>query len=386
MTYFKLLNAARGAGRRIIMCGGMPLKDQKKGRDGNYYPFLGSDGTIYNEGDIIPEGVVRVRVPRDFWANLNEEREGEQMASARRPQLPQLNDDANDIIDRYRELGNSATVTPPPPKSRLSLNDVMYSSTSSRPVSSPRIQPSASRRNWTGIWSDDEDDDDLQNEINRQSLSTLRGMHDEADEQPQRFNRSGIARANQSLAAAMPSSASSPLIPRQVLNDGGDYSSDDSSSGSSTDTDISNARAVQPNRQAPNRSSNIPYIIAYITDLVIKLDLFFNAKIKPTINTLNQVEVDNIRTKTAQFVSTVRDFYISNRARIDDIENGTELYSNLQDKTNILGNDVLIATNSYAVQRKGGFLMHSHPSLGKYKNCEKNIFCNGQHLLYILNI
>jgi hypothetical protein len=47
------------------------------------------------------------------------------------------------------------------------------------------------------------------------------------------------------------------------------------------------------------------------------------------------------------------------------------LYSNLQDKTNILGNDVLIATNSYAVQRKGGFLMHSHPTLGKYKNCEK---------------
>ena len=89
------------------------------------------------------------------------------------------------------------------------------------------------------------------------------------------------------------------------------------------------------------------------------------------MNLLSQIDVDNIRSKTAFFVDTVKNFYINNRPRIDAIENGTELYGNLQEQTNVLANDVLVATNSFAVQRKGGFLIHSHPSLGKYKNCDK---------------
>jgi hypothetical protein len=98
-----------------------------------------------------------MQVPRDFCINSNEEREDhQQIISARRPQLPQLNDDADDIIDSYRELGSSATVILPPPKSSSTLNDIMYSNSSSRPVSSARIQPSASR----GTWSDDEDNED----------------------------------------------------------------------------------------------------------------------------------------------------------------------------------------------------------------------------------
>jgi len=39
MTYFELLNAVRGAGRKIL-CGSMPLNDQRKGRDGKRYPFF----------------------------------------------------------------------------------------------------------------------------------------------------------------------------------------------------------------------------------------------------------------------------------------------------------------------------------------------------------
>ena len=165
--------------------------------------------------------------------------------------------------------------------------------------------------------------------------------------------------------------SASPLQPKNlhVLNDGGNFSSNESSSGSSCDSDISNARAVRFNSRAPTRSSNIPYIIVYTSDLVIKLDLVSNAKIKPTINTLNGIEADNIRTKTVPFGSSMRDFYINNRARIDAIKNGTESYSNLQDKTNILGNDVLIATNSLSTAQRcsgGSFISHPGPSVRKY--------------------
>jgi len=259
----------------------------------------------------------------------------------------------------------------------------MYNSTSSRPIPPKLNYSGRSSSNWTtdpfGDSSDDsESDDGLQRDINRQSLSTLRGMHQEAENSTPIRSRS-IRSSGIAMSSQIPSSSNSsvvaprnlPPIRRQINFD--DISSLSSSSDSS-DSDIdSNAsvNGIQPNQPVPNRNSNIAYVITYITDLVIKLDLLFNSKIKITINLLSQIDVDNIRSKTATFVDTVKNFYIHNRQRINAIQNGTELYENLQEQTNVLANDVLIATNSYAVQRKGGFLIHSHPSLKYYGDCDK---------------
>jgi hypothetical protein len=72
IAFFKLLNVVKGAGRKN-MFGGMPLKGQRRGRDGRYYPFLGSDGNIYKDGDNIPEGITRSPVARDYWIQRDRE-------------------------------------------------------------------------------------------------------------------------------------------------------------------------------------------------------------------------------------------------------------------------------------------------------------------------
>jgi hypothetical protein len=203
-------------------------------------------------------------------------------------------------------------------------------------------------------------------------------MHQEAKNSTPIRSRS-IRSSGIAMSSQIPSSSNSSVAPRNLppirrqinFDDISNLSSSSDSSDSDIDSNASVNGIIQPNQPAPNRNSNIAYVITYITDLVIKLDLLFNSKIKITINLLSQIDVDNIRSKTATFVDTVKNFYINNRQRINAIQNGTELYENLQEQTNVLANDVLIATNSYAVQRKGGFLIHSHPSLKNYRDCDK---------------
>lgn len=129
-------------------------------------------------------------------------------------------------------------------------------------------------------------------------------------------------------------------------------SSSSSSSPSSPSSSTSLVSEVSRLKEGKPVSDN-PLInnLVKTAEMITKMNIFFNGKIKKNINMLDKLEVQKIANESEAVAKTFNK--IDGEYIVINVENGTIFYDNLLAKLNKLRTDVMIAVKSYAPQRQG---------------------------------
>lgn len=138
--------------------------------------------------------------------------------------------------------------------------------------------------------------------------------------------------------------------------------SSSSSSGSSSPTSLVSTISTLRN-PLPNENPLINSLVK-VAEMITKMNVFFNGKIKKNINMLDKLEVQKIASETEDVAKTFNKIdgeYIS-----INVENGAVFYDNLLAKMNKLRTDIMVAVKSYAPQRQGAKTMMGAGMGGSY--------------------
>jgi len=312
-----LFNKSNFDGKFNVRRGFLP-EQEKALEELNYNPISGSGRKKGSKNKPKLVVVGQQTIPSLWNATSAEEKMEEK-------QQDEIAEDGNEWYDFYSSFGSAPTQ---PPAS------VAYGSLSGMYQDTPSYLEDA-------VEESDDEADAINASLGITNPSITMGTADDSSDEESDEESDDEVSANVSL----PSSASryNPSSPSG--------SSPSGSSGSSTSlvSDISTLRNPLPNENPLINS------LVKVAEMITKMNVFFNGKIKRNINMLDKLEVQKIASESESVARTFNKIdgeYIS-----INVENGQVFYDNLLAKMNKLRTDVMISVKSYAPTRQGAKAM-----------------------------